>query len=87
MTAPRWTDDVELVRAPTPGDPGHVEPGEVRGSLADMIRYITEDVPVWLRSFHSLRLGDGTLINYDEIARLASLDTFREWLGSTPQKH
>jgi len=85
MAMPNWTEDVELLRAPAPGDPGHLEPGETRGRFGELIRYITEDVPQWLRSFHSLRLNDGTLIDYEKIAWLASLDSFREWSAANPQ--
>jgi hypothetical protein len=85
MAIPIWTDDVELLRAPVPGDSGTIEPRNTRGQLGGMVRYVTEDLPTWLRPFHSLRLGDGKLISYDEIARLASLDTYRQWLVSNPQ--
>lgn len=78
---PGWNDEAELLRAPAPGDAvpaGHLyEPSS--GRFADLVRYVTEEVPVGLRPFHSVRAQNGDVYDSAELAHIASTANYAAW--------
>ena len=79
MHMPSWSDMVELIRMPAPGDPGHRTDEPSEGRFGALVDYIANGVPEWLKPFHSIKLADGTVLDSAEIAHLASMSTFADW--------